>query len=253
MYISCRYISCYYKVEYIITSWAEMLAEPPQATVWGLFLPTLMHRTSFLIDGFNLYHSVVQASKDLKGATTKWLDIFALCKAILIHVDTKAKIKDVFYFSALAKHLLHNNPDVVKRHELYIKCLDSTGINVELAKFKSKHIWCKSCGSKIVRNEEKETDVALAAKLFELLHTNSSDFIVIVSGDTDLIPAIRMSQYLFPSKGIQFAFPYKRINNELANIAPNSFKLSKERYTQHQFPDPVVLSNRNKLYKPKSW
>jgi len=213
-----------------------------------------MHRTSFLIDGFNLYHSLVDASKDLKGVTTKWLDIFELCKGILIHVDTKAKIKDVFYFSALAKHLLHNNPDVVKRHELYIKCLDSTGINVELAKFKKcKRIRCKICRSYIVRYEEKETDVALAAKLFELLHTNSCDFIVIVSGDTDLMPAVKMSQQLFPSKGIQFAFPYKRINNELTHIAPTSFKLSKERYSQHQFPDPVVLSNGDKLYKPTSW
>ncbi len=206
-----------------------------------------------MVDGFNLYHSVVEASKDLKGASTKWLNILALCKSILIHVDTNAVIKDVFYFSALAKHLMHNNPELVKRHELYIKCLESSGVNVQLAKFKRKTIKCKNCKSKIFRNEEKETDVALAAKLFELVYTNSCDFIVIVSGDTDLIPAVKMTQQLFPNKGIQFAFPYKRINNELSNIAPNSFKLSKERYIQHQFPDPVVLNNGDRLYKPKKW
>jgi hypothetical protein len=32
-----------------------------------------MNRVVFLIDGFNLYHSIVEASKDLNEASTKWI------------------------------------------------------------------------------------------------------------------------------------------------------------------------------------
>ncbi len=35
-------------------------------------------RTTFLIDGFNLYHSVIEASNDLHAASTRWLNIRAL-------------------------------------------------------------------------------------------------------------------------------------------------------------------------------
>ena len=36
-----------------------------------------MNRTTFLVDVFNLYHSVKEAGKDL-GVPTKWLDLRSL-------------------------------------------------------------------------------------------------------------------------------------------------------------------------------
>lgn len=212
-----------------------------------------MSRTSFLIDGFNLYHSTIAASKDLKGASIKWLNLFSLCESTLSLIDRKAEIGDVFYFSALAKHLLSSDPDIVKRHEDYIRCLESTGVNVELANFKWKKIRCTKCNSYIVRNEEKETDVAIASKLFELLHLDSCNVIVLVTGDTDLIPAVQSAKSIFPSKRILFAFPYRRKNQELVKIAPGSFRLKKERYLKHQLPDPFILENGDRIHKPRKW
>lgn len=101
--------------------------------------------------------------------------------------------------------------------------------------------------------EEKETDVAIAAKLLELVFTDTCDAVVLVTGDTDLAPAVRTAQNSFPEKDIRFALPYKRHNNELRKMAPHSFTIGKEAYRNHQFSDPYRLASGEIVYKPHSW
>jgi hypothetical protein len=50
------------------------------------------NRTAFIIDGFNLYHSVVDAGEHL-DVSTKWLDISALCDSYLYRVGGGHKRK----------------------------------------------------------------------------------------------------------------------------------------------------------------
>jgi len=124
---------------------------------------------------------------------------------------------------------------------------------VELGRFKEKDIFCTKCRSVFLKHEEKETDVAIAVTLAELLFTDKCDTAVIVSGDTDLSPAVAKWQPLFPQKKILFAFPYARKNNELLKLAPGSFSMSRKQYIRHQFPNPVILRDGNKIYKPFAW
>ncbi|MDH4129525.1 MAG: hypothetical protein OEV44_12260 [Spirochaetota bacterium] len=60
-------------------------------------------RTSFLIDGFNLYHSIKDAEK-FNNTKLRWLDLYSLCESYLPNIDTKAKIESIHYFSAHATH-----------------------------------------------------------------------------------------------------------------------------------------------------
>ena len=211
-----------------------------------------MNRTTFIIDGFNLYHSVVEAGKDLHSGSTKWLDINSLCKSYLYLISKDAKIEKIFYFSALANHLQLKYPDKIQRHELFIKALISTGIIVELGRFKAKEVFCDNCRRLMIKHEEKETDVAMSAKIFELLIKNETDTIVIISGDTDLAPVIRTVNQLYPAKKILFGFPYKRFNRELKSLSPSSFSISKEQYVKHQFPEKIINKNQE-LIKPNNW
>lgn len=119
-------------------------------------------RTTFLIDGFNLYHSVIEASIDLHGASTKWLNIRALCESYLYTLGPNNKTEQLYYFSALAHHKTARDRGTVARHLAFIDCLKSTGFQVELARFKEKWVWCDGCKQIRLRHEEKETDVALA-------------------------------------------------------------------------------------------
>lgn len=214
-----------------------------------------MNRISFLIDGFNLYHSVKNASIDLglKGGGTRWLNIYAMCGSYLHAIGNNAQIVSVYYFSALAKHIEAFKPDVVTRHLTFIQCLKATGVSVELARFKKKNIPCPSCNQAIKRYEEKETDVAIATKLLELFFLDQCDTAVLITGDTDIVPAVKTAQRLFPHKLIAFLLPYKRHNRELAKLATMHFELKKETYTRHQFPDPFITPKGEKLLKPTGW
>ena len=105
----------------------------------------------------------------------------------------------------------------------------------------------------ILKHEEKETDVAIAIKLLEICFVDSCDSAVIMSGDTDLTPAIEKCKTLFKDKKILFAFPYARKNKQLATLAPESFSINKNQYIKHQFHNPVILKNGIQLNKPSSW
>ena len=100
---------------------------------------------------------------------------------------------------------------------------------------------------------EKETDVAIATKPCEICHNDEADSIVLLTGDTDLAPAVETCRRLFPSKIIVFAFPYRRVNDELRQLAPGSFKVDVRSCFRHQFPDPLVLADGTVIPKPVSW
>lgn len=209
-------------------------------------------RVIFLIDGFNLYHSVLQIEKDT-GYCTKWLDISSLCKSYLHLFGKKANLEDIFYFSAIPYYLNNTNPNKILRHKKYITCLKSTNIQTILGRFKEKTIYCNKCKSWVLHREEKETDVAIGVKLMEIFFRNECDIAILFSGDTDLTPALKECQSLFNNKKVMFAFPYKRKNKELDSLAPDSFSLNYKQYIKYQFPNPVTLKSGLQIYKPSKW
>ena len=78
-----------------------------------------MNKTAFIVDGFNLYHSIREAQFDHPGLTTKWLNLSDLCKSYLPLISKDARLEGVYYFTAFAYHL--NDPAVIARHKDYIK------------------------------------------------------------------------------------------------------------------------------------
>lgn len=142
----------------------------------------------------------------------------------------------------------------------FVKCLRASGVTVQLARFKKKDIFFRIEGDmgervkgRVRRHEEKETDVAIAAKLFELLITDNCDTDMLVTGDTDIAPACRTARRLFPHKDIGFAFPYNRKNDELAGLASLWFVIDENQYISHQFSDPLILPSGEKVDKPSTW
>src|SRR5437867_8795864 len=121
-------------------------------------------RVSFLVDGFNLYHSLRDAEKKTKQCF-KWIDLRAFCQAHLQFFGKEAQLQDVHYFSAYAAHLAPRNPDVVTRHQILVRAFEHTGVKIEMGHFKPKDVHCYLCKREMVRYEEKETDVAMALRL----------------------------------------------------------------------------------------
>lgn len=208
----------------------------------------------FLIDGFNLYHSIRDVHART-GVNYRWLDIRSLCGSFLPVIGGDAHVSRVFYFSALAHHVEPQNPGAVKRHRAYMRALQSTGVIVELAHFKAKHVRCVCpvCGTKfdLLRHEEKETDVAIACKLLELMYDRSVDSVVLVSGDTDLVPAVRAAMRL-ATKPIYMLYPVGRRNRAFLGVATHGFRIKEAHYRKYQLPERVHVGKRV-ITKPSQW
>jgi len=221
---------------------------------------------AFLVDGFNLYHSVRDLERD-RGGRYHWLNIKQLCHSHLAALGPGAHGAGVYYFSALAEHLAEQNPGVVNRHKAYISALEATDVTVELARFKPHDIHCKNhgqdgaccledgstCDGVFIHHEEKETDVALASKLLELALTTNLDSLVIVSGDTDYIPAIKSTRRLRPQLEVCAIFPYRRNSNQIRQECSRAFSLDRDKYARYQLPRRVVTRGGKAVEKPRGW
>jgi uncharacterized LabA/DUF88 family protein len=210
----------------------------------------------FLVDGFNLYHSLRQLGK-ICGKQVKRLDIRELVnmsasKVRSVFPGERVAVKEIFYFSALATHLTTTDRDVVNRHCTYISALESTGVKVVLSKFKPKDVTCPACRKEFTRHEEKETDVALGLSLVESF-ARGADAVVLVSGDSDLMPAIRSARRLFPHKKIGVAFPFNRRTTELEQAVDFSFQIRQKEVERSEFPATLKLPSGTEIHKPASW
>ena len=206
-------------------------------------------RVCFIIDGFNVYHSICEALRTRPGTSMKWLDLQELCRSYLGAIGGGAQLERVFWFSAPADF----STSKAERHEVYVQALKATGVAVQLGRFKEKDVYCNRCKTTFKRHEEKETDVAIALKLLELLVLDACDTVVLVSGDTDLAPSIRTAKVLFPTKKIVMLFPFGRLNIELERLAHRAIKIKAKSYAAHQLPDPLKTPDDSLIWKPLGW
>lgn len=101
--------------------------------------------------------------------------------------------------------------------------------------------------------KEKETDVAIGLKLVEVLATDECQTVVLVTGDTDMIPTISAVRRLFPDRKIGVGFPFLRHNLELAELADYSFKIDQRSLLKAQFPARVRLRDGSEIVRPAGW
>lgn len=211
-----------------------------------------MHRVRFIVDGFNLYHSI-RAAENSAGVGLRWLDLDSLCRSMLHLIGDGAECAGIDYFSALAKHREGIRPGTTGRHMSYINALRASKIDAYLGNFKAKNDDCSKCGVQFVRHEEKETDVAIACRLIELFVSNKCETAVLISGDSDMAPAIRAAKRLHPGAKIVVMFPFDRRSKELARIADKSFKISLDQYQRYQLPKEVTIPGGGVAKKPPCW
>lgn len=220
-------------------------------------------RVRFFVDGFNLYHGLRQATRErsrqrdhgLSTQGAKWFDLQRYCRDFVKNVlPSGSALQGVEYFTAYATHLQPSQPDVVSRHMRYVECLEDLGVVVTIGRFKAvTGRTCTVCGAPIVRHEEKETDVAIAASMMAAFATDTCDMAVLVTGDTDMVPAIKAARRAFPEKRIGFLFPYGRTHDELRRLADFHRRTSLKQCFAYQLPDPFVAADGRIIAKPAEW
>jgi len=150
-------------------------------------------RTYVYIDGFNLYYGAV------KGTRLKWLDLMRLCKKVLQPRHDILKIK---YFTALVSSTTHDKTKHV-RQQSYIRALEAhiPELEVFYGHFMSHPVMARLAqpigsqkSARIMRTEEKGSDVNLAVHLLNDAWLDLYDCAVLISNDSDLAEALRLAK-----------------------------------------------------------
>jgi uncharacterized LabA/DUF88 family protein len=201
--------------------------------------------TNVYIDGFNLYYGAV------KNTPYRWLDLSKLCKLLLPH----DQINGIKYFTAKVK-ALPQDPGQPMRQQTYLRAL-ATIPNVEIfyGRFVSHKIWMpRADGSgfvEVIKAEEKGSDVALAVHLLHDAHLDDCETAVVISNDTDLIPAIRIVRDQLGKK-VGLLCPHKRMSKSLVSEVAFCKKIREGVLQASQFPS-LLRDAVGEFEKPQDW
>ena len=196
------------------------------------------------IDGFNLYYGL----KAERGRRDLWLDLQALAEGLLLAGQELDEIK---YFTAR----LRDDPDGSRRQSVYLDALASHCPKVSRieGRFQEKHRRCAWCGTRWIGYEEKETDVNISAALIEDAVLDRYDTALLISGDTDLRPAISATKRLRPGKTIFVAFPPQRFSARLVQAVDAYVRIGSDKVRNSQLPPQVVTTSGVILERPAYW
>jgi uncharacterized LabA/DUF88 family protein len=195
------------------------------------------------VDGFNLYHGLHTNGRHAQ----LWLDLVKLGASL----RPKQRLLCVRYFTAPVL----NQPQAQARQAHYIdamKSLHPTQISVTEGRYQAKPKTCLRCGHTYTHYEEKETDVNLATSIVVDASRKESDAALVISGDSDVAPAVRAARELNPDLFIAAAFPPNRTSQELRSLMPASFVIGQKKIRDAQLPDEFRAAGRT-FHRPDKW
>lgn len=196
------------------------------------------------VDGFNLYHGLHDATK----RELLWLDLVALAKSL----RPNSSLVQVKYFTAMVL----GDPDAQSRQDRYIsavRTLHPGSFTPVIGKYMSKRRRCHECDARWVTYEEKQTDVNIAVHLVADVAAQRADTYMLITADTDVIPAIQTARRLDPRSTIIAQFPPRRESKALKRMLPSSRQITLARIRDAQMPDLVEAPNGMSFARPEKW
>jgi uncharacterized LabA/DUF88 family protein len=179
----------------------------------AFFLKTMNERVTFYVDGFNFYYGLKEKKQiNREWLHAYWIDVVKLFSQFLSPNQTLEK---VIYFTASPL-----NQGKSSRQGAFLnanKLLNGSKFEVVRGKYLSKIVECPKCKYAIPRPEEKKTDVNLAIRMIGDCLENKTDIIVLISGDSDLLPPLEFFQRKYPQKKIRVYFPPTVFSVDLKN------------------------------------
>lgn len=203
-------------------------------------------KANIYVDGFNLYYGA------LKNTPYRWLDIAKLCRLMLPR-DTIGQIK---YFTALVNPR-PTDPDQLTRQQIYLRALQTIpNLEIIYGHFLTHEIMMplalpKNGYVKVIKTEEKGSDVNLALHLLSDGYKNAYDVAVIVSNDSDLLLPIQFAKKELGKK-IGILNPQKHPSKVLIANADFVKNIRKGVLSKSLFPTSLTDS-QGMFTKPATW
>lgn len=228
-------------------------------------------RTAFFVDGYNVFYGL------LAGTPYKWLNLEQLLAHIARVENPLSSLASVEYFTSSVKPELATRGIASKEaQDSYVRALKASKVIVhygrhQLERANAPRFVSREVGASrqdtvaIWKLEEKETDVHIAISMYRTASRQEKlpwdkriEQLVLVSGDTDMAPALRAIREDFPHMKIGVVLPYRSGSRRLA---PGSLQqhahwmrrvVTCEELQSHQFPNRVP-THKAPAIKPDYW
>lgn len=206
------------------------------------------------VDGFNLYYGVLESNPGWK-----WLNLQSLFEALRPDED----IVTIKYFTALVEPDRHLSPKR-DRQRTYLRALATLPKLQRIeGKYQLRLVTCRAAACprqfQYLSPEEKKTDVNLAVHLIDdALHARA-DSIVLVSGDSDLEPAVEWVRKNHSATKVTVYVPTipahatQRRNDFYLRIGVTCRPLPLADIPHHQFQSVITLPNGATVQRPADW
>ena len=213
---------------------------------------TTRPQTIVYVDGFNFYYGAV------KRTPYKWLNLEAMCQRLL----PRDQIVKIRYFTARVNDR-PDDPQLASRQDTYLRALATLPlVEIHYGHFLTRAVRLprehrrpgQSRTVKVLRTEEKGSDVNLATHLLLDAFKGRCDTAVVMSNDSDLAQAIQVTQSELSVKvGIVNPHSRKSRSRKLLGLDCLFYKqISSGVLAETQLPT-VVHDSKGLIRKPEGW
>lgn len=213
-------------------------------------------RVVAFVDGFNLYHAIDDLDRNpltrkptYRKQHLKWLDLWALAEAFI--APSREVLVAVHYFSAYADWI----PDAHQRHRAFVAAIEARGVTVKMGNFKKKSRGCPKCNHQWIGHEEKESDVNIALSMLDLAQRDVYDRALLITADTDLVPAVRLVRERYPERKVDALIPEQRFRYamELRQACNNASRISEGHIERNLLPETIALPSGKVIQRPQKY
>jgi len=194
------------------------------------------------IDGFNLYFGL----RAMGWAKYYWMNVETLSLNLLKKHQLLAA---THYFTSR----ITRKPDKQRRQSTFLEALEVMGIRPYYGRYRHNDYTCYNSNTIHKIPQEKMTDVAIGVQLVVDAHNNKFDTALVITGDIDLIPAIKAVKHISRHKKVIMVFPPMRACSDFDGIADGRLNIDERLCKKSQMPDVVTRSDGFELHKPVEW
>lgn len=201
-------------------------------------------RVIVYVDGFNFYYGL----KSKGWRKYYWLNVVDFFEKFMKSDQT---LVEVNYFSAPSI----DGQSRSRQSLLFQANKMNPKFFLHLGKYSTKQVECVKCKHQSNKHEEKKTDVAIASRIIRNVAKDICDISILVSADTDVIPALELVRELNPSHKLFVYFPPNRRSSDLQHFCDSKIDLDRyeSRFKSEQLPENVTLNNGFVIAKPEHW
>ena len=207
------------------------------------------------IDGFNLYFGIRwQAMKegtleapDPRWYSYLWLDLDRMCQRMLTDRQELVAIK---YFTAP----IIGGKKKRERQNAYLDAIRTLPkLQVILGRFEPDRKECDKCKHSNLHPQEKKTDVNIATNMICDAMADVYETAILVTADSDLVPAVQAVRKLKPNKRIIVAFPPNRYSKELQDATHSKFVIWERLLRKSSLPEVIKRDGLADIVRPEKY